>query len=156
MKFPPWVVLAISAIVLGLGSGFLLFGGDGPWGPLDFHNPQIVLAPQSDLRPGGSVVVQGTKCNNSSDDVAVTAETYWRDEATRKLIPRSIGAPGVELPGCHTSTYRNAIPADLPPGTYVLIGYERGFRDHDTQLEPWFTVPFTVMPAATPAPLGTP
>lgn len=144
----PFLVPLLSLVVVAVAISFAVLGRPGPWAPLHFSNPQTVDFAASNLHPGGVLVTHAHKCNSEHDDVVITASSDFRIPNTHSFISRFSETLSFEPAGCVDHTFQLMLPADMPPGIYIVEGFETAHRaggSGDTQYEVWYSVPFTVV-----------
>lgn len=130
--------LLVSVILLSFCSQ------DPEFSPLRNVVPQDV--PIRTVSPGGVLVVNATKCNDSDRAVGIESSVFIRNREDPALL-FAIRERGVVVrePGCVTKQYRNPIPLEIPPGRYRIEGVDITRAGDKVQQEPWFTEDFIVL-----------
>lgn len=134
-------VALLCAIVVA--SYFFLFF-DTPY--LTYKNLPFPTLMKS-VSPGGVIPVSVHRCN--SEDTTKVYTTTHTLQNTRTMVSWILPDARVAIdPGCIVSVSMvNAIPREVPPGTYRLFGtamVEGAFRTHHVD---WYTEPFIVTAA---------
>ena len=104
--------------------------GEGTYDPLGEYPVQVVEADEI-LRDGtkavfitGPVVVEGTKCNDTNEEVEVEGVISWQAvDPPGNIIETGTGR-GVRISGCTTQVFQNAIPDAVYD--ILIRQYERG------------------------------
>lgn len=138
-----WVLIAnayfLAAVTIFVVVWLIAFVFDDDFSPLSSETPQRVIGVEDE---GRTLVVEATKCNDTSKEVAVSGVIYIRNLQTNVVTFYRNGA-ALREPGCKTQVWRNPLP-NLEPGEYQLEGIDEARKGEQIQQDPWRTEPFTI------------
>lgn len=136
----------IAAIVLGVTFLTMLWSGNDSFAPLgDYNTPQLILSSKT-VSVGGYILVKGTKCNLSDKPVSVVGTAYFRQENSETKYVGLFTGTRILEPGCITKIFRNNLPPEVTPGTWILCGYDEVREGSKVQTITWKTESFEVIP----------
>ena len=101
------LLLPLTGVAYLVGSLIVVVGvvrwhQPAPFHPLRDPSPQRVVD-ASNAHPGGTVSIEGTKCNDSDTAIGFDAQTYWQNLSNPAIrILRSDSRGITREPGCST------------------------------------------------------
>lgn len=143
-RFIVWLLTVATLINLALLSSILWFGFlEPPW--LTLKNQPY---PVATAHVGGPILITLERCNSDDEEREYSV--------TRRLIRLDLEQPDIVLPagispapaGCTKEiSRRNSVPADTPPGRYLLRGTDTVRGTWRVVRIRWRSQPFDILPA---------